>query len=1154
MQTTKQGMSFRTVAHIARFEIRGVVCLYRFWLVALLLSGAALSAYVLSCLVLVNIAPYNVSFIGGTPLYLLGNLDPGYFVFFQVGLLLLVFDCRHRIRRSRLEEVIESQPVRNLEFQLGRTLGYGGLVWGVVCANVLLMQLIGFVSQLFQFDVADTIQPHSMFNLLVVDTPVALLFWTSLFLVLTKLIRSRLLILFASILVVGMYYLLVVNTPFPFVDLVSHSSNQTLFVSDILPELPSTTSWMSRISTLLLVVAILGLGAWIYRRSDSTRPLWSKVIPASALSMGVLVWCVGGLHELGKSNEINGWLEAHLNYEWNTELDVQAIRGNVHINPKSRMYIELDVDFKVTSQRPTESLVFTLNPGFDVSTIEVNGTSSKFDFNKGILVVSVPFLIEPDAEYSLRVVAIGKPNPNFAYLNTPYDYVADTNFPIQALHSFGTEGSIYNREFVALMPGVYWYPIPGTIPHSKDDDSLSSDFFDVDLQIQLDAPSTWKVVGPGVALLNSEEQKRYLLKPNIPIASLGVFASEYVEISHDFEKLKLALYLHNRHARNFDALKQYNSSLLEKIDTYLNDLAELEFPIPYASLALVEVPNKLRTIGGGWRMGRLNSLPGVILLKERSFPTLNVERMVSVVQQDYADREKPFNWMWLSLLRADRNALCSDRVNYGVRDQIWKHVVAVTGEHQRALSLIFPAMVGRIAKLDDAVELFSVYSTGQTTRLTGLNLPSALGIGRGRGSRIFDREKLRDSENSYGARPDVWDRMEKTALPYLNFDSQTHQKNVEVLLLKTAQIAKALSYFYTFGGEEQNFRRWLVELQQEFAGRHFTYNTAIASGRDLGIDVAFLLRDWLAKDTLAGFENTRGTTTQIAPDENGMPRFLFSFDIANTQSTAGYVRVPLSSVNSTLALDGNTAKRVTFTWDASSSETSGLSFDVGTSLSYNRGPIGFFVPTQNIPIDESLAPQDLVEDIIFDEHQSGIVVDDLDAGFSVQQPPPFYSKFRFYPRDWFVRNIAYDIFDGSLFDIGSGSLIPRVYWVRRSEPYAYGKYRRTTAISSVGSSKKLNQAKFTVEIPDSGRWFLDFHVHRHQNFRYRNLQNFVVEAKNGSNRWTEEFYPDRWKMGWKTIGEFDLVAGNADVVIVGTSEPSIVYADAIRWRKNTDQE
>lgn len=1139
-------VSFRKVIQFARCELLSTLRLFRFWLIALLLSGSVLSAYVLACLVYVNIAPFNVSFIGGTPSYLLGNLDPVYFFFFQAGVLLLTFDHGNRIQRNRLLEVIESQPITNLEFQLGRTLCYSGLIWGLVCVNVLLMQGIGFVSQLFNFDIADTIQPHSMFNLLVVDAPVALLFWTSLFLLLTNLLRSRMLVLVTSVVAMLIYYLLVLNTPYSFVDLLSHSSNQTLFISDIIPALPSATSWIMRMGALLIGVALLALGAWLCHRTDSTHATWTKALPLTALGVGVLVVTAGVVYELRQSNEIKSWKEAHLAYDWNTDLDVQSIRGSVRINPRQQLHIDLAVDFVVKSPTPVSSLVFTLNPGYQIAFIHLNETHCEFDFEYGILEVSVPFEIEPDADYSLNIEASGRPDPRFAYLNTPYDYTADTNFPVQALRSFGTDGSIYNSKFVALMPGVYWYPVPGTVPRIADDNSFRSDFFYVELQVQLDAPPSWNVVGPGISLLSSEQPTSYLSKPNIPITSIGLFASEFVKVSHDFQHTELVLYIHSRHAKQFKALERHRDKLLIKIQELLNRLNDDEISSPFETIAFVEVPNQLRTVGGGWHMERLNSLPGMVLMKEIGFPTMNIHRMVSEVEQVYEGRENISNWIWLALRNATTYALANDNLFDAFQDQLWNHIVSASGEHHRTLDLVFRAISKRSSR-PFTDELFSIYATAQTARLTGLNFPSALGLGRRRGGGLSRSEELRNWESRYKERPVVWDVMERTALTSLNFNPESYRQDIEVLLLKSKLIADTFKTYPRYIEEEQ-FDQWIVSLRKNYAGQQFSFDDAMMHARNSGIDITLLLSDWFEKDSLAGFEASRGTTIRIAADTEGMPRYLFSYEIANTQPTAGLV----TSGPKAFVLAGNTSKRVTFTGQPDSSRTSGLSFSVNTGLSLNRGPIGFYIPTQNIEIDESISPYERIEDSSFLPQQIGIVVDDLDAGFIVHQSEPFYSQFRFYPRDWFLRNFAHDVFDGTLPDIGSTFRysVPRVFWLRRTEPNAYGQYRRTTAISSVGSSKKLHPAKFIAEIPDSGLWSLDFHIHEPIGFRrYRNIESFNIEVENNSNRWIEDFSPDPWETGWKTIGHFDLVAGKTDVVIVGTTKPSDVYADAIRWRR-----
>ena len=1143
------------VLSAVRNELLSTIRLVRFWLVMLLLSSAMFTAYILSCLVYVNIAPFNISFVGGTPKYLLGNLDPTYFLFFQAGILLLVFDQRQRLQRNRMLEVIESRPVSNLQYQLGNTLCYSGLMWAVIFVNVLLMQCIGLTSQLFQFDTADTLQLRSMFNLLVVDTPVALLFWTSLFLLLSHVLRSRLLVLSTSLFLMLAYYLWVLNTPFSFVDLLSHSSNQTLFISDILPALPSTTSWIMRAGALLLVVALVTIGAWLYRRSNSTHRVWTQALPLTSLLLSGLVMTTGVLYELFKTNEMRNWREAHLTSEWNTELDIQTIQGAVEINPRKHLHIDLILGFKLTSESAVQSLVFTLNPGYRVSSIHLNETQCKFEFKQGILEISVPFSVEPETTYSLKVQATGKPNPRFAYINAPYDYLKDANFPIQAIHSFGTDGSVYNSKFVALMPGVYWYPVPGSIPRAADDVSFRKDFFDVELQIRLDAPTSWTVVGPGISSPIPNERPNYWIKPNIPIASIGLFASEYVEIAYEFESIRLALYIHLRHSKKFSHLERYQQRVIEKLDKYFNDLEAQEVPVPYSSLAVIEVPNVLRTVGGGWRMDRLNSLPGVVLMKERGLPTLNLNRLVREDDGTDADRRDKFNRTWSALRLADERALGNESLLLGVQDQIWKHHIFITGPHHRALDLILQVWSARFTSMFNS-RLFSVYASAQTSRMTGVNFPSALGIDRGRSASLYRKDTLYWKELRLGARPEIWNLLERSALSKLKFNLENHREEFEVLLLKSRLIAESIDDFQRHSGRNSNFNLWLTKLRRKFVAQPLTFEDMASLALDFDIEFEHFLADWLAKDTLAGFELEQGVSTQIADSEDGKPRFLFSFDIRNSQSAAGYVFVPayLPS-NPLIVLEGNTSRHVTILLDRGLDFGAGLNLPLYTGLSLNRGPLGLFIRTKNVSVDESLVPQAVVKESNFVPKQIGIVVDDLDDGFVVHQPSPIPMRFRLVPRDWFRLSVFEQIFDGVLPDIGEEIRIHHATWVRRTEQNAYGKYRRTVALSSVPGSLKVHPVRFIADIPESGRWSLDFYLHLPSNFmQYGSIENFNLKIENGSRHWNEEFYPDPLVLGWKTVGEYKLDRGRTDVVIVGTTKPSVVYADAIRWRKKTDLE
>ena len=64
---------------------------------------------------------------------------------------------------------------------------------------------------------------------------------------------------------------------------------------------------------------------------------------------------------------------------------------------------------------------------------------------------------------------------------------------------------------------------------------------------------------------------------------------------------------------------------LEKsVENSFSQAFKLGMKFAQPSLSFVEVPNRLRTVGGGWRMDALNVLPGVVLVKERTLPVANI--------------------------------------------------------------------------------------------------------------------------------------------------------------------------------------------------------------------------------------------------------------------------------------------------------------------------------------------------------------------------------------------------------------------------------------------------------------------------------------------------------------------------------------------------
>ena len=199
-----------------------------------------------------------------------------------------------------------------------------------------------------------------------------------------------------------------------------------------------------------------------------------------------------------------------------------------------------------------------------------------------------------------------------------------------------------------------------------------------------------------------------------------------------------------------------------------------------------------------------------------------------------------------------------------------------------------------------------------------------------------------------------------------------------------------------------------------------------------------------------------------------------------------------------------------------------------------------------------------METSVFEEDSSwtpiqevGIIVDDLDIGFEVEQRSIRTTRpSRAGPIAWF----RIPRLDGEL-DRGipvRGDYLfeyraPAGEWNRIAESQAWGKFRRTAAFNYVRQTNRT--ATFTTELPDAAVWQLDYHVPVSLNRDGHKGLKYHLEISDQTGSQDVEFDVYNLELGWNSVGEFDLDAGEVKVNLVGTSQRGPLWADAIRWSK-----
>lgn len=1120
---------------VAVAELLVVLRLRRTWLILPPLVLFPLVAYGFSCIVQSNIAPFSASFVSSTPLYLLENIDPTFFLAFQIAALLLLFDTDHRHRHNRIDEALFSRPVHNLEFVVGRILAIAGLLWLITTLTVLSMQGFGLFAQALKFDFAGTLQVHSILNLLVVDVPATLLFWCSFVVFLERVCRLRSVTVVCAVSAAFAWLLVLVHTPYFYQQLISPSSNETMFISDVVPEVPSTSILAIRIGWIACAAALAILAAWIRPRKDEISARRSLPWIGGCLVLGVAAATLASATVFYQSNQASAWRNAQRATTWEGELDVHEVSGLVVINPRDKLTMNLRIQFGLHTTNPLSSLIFTFNPGMRIAAIELDGLEVPFSFENGILEISLPTEFDPNLHHSMQVTASGKPNPQFAYLDSAVEYARKPQLPSKITKYLGIDGTVYRRNFVALMPGAYWYPQPGTMLNSDGSTKSRYDHFDLDLKVDLTNPS-WHLVGPDVPSMSNNNRRWFELKTRVPVTELGLFAGDFQRSEFEVQGVKFNLFLYPRHSRNISLPTDVLEELKTKLENFLTEMDALGLGFPRDSLSVVEASSRLRTVGGGNRMDALTALPGIVILKERGFSVSRVD--IAIDNEDETTRRyEAFEFFF-------RNSLAPDNVLDALPVHIWTHQTSATEKRAEILNEIVRVLIENTNPLRSPMDESRAFTPYTAMRLIPTTMLGAY-MANDAQTRYSRSAISLDHQNAIHLDRDfVWDHMENTPSSELSTERR-HKADLEVALAKSTKIAIGLLQYHSDNPE--TVTNWLASLRERFSGRNYTHEDLLVSARDHGVAVDPFLTEWLHSTKLPGFAISTLTVRRISDDEDGRQRHQISFDVYNSQSVTGVVQPWLGGIQKPVVIEPKSTKQINVVYPDSFSIGMFLGFSLDTFLSLNQGPMQLLLHATDIPLHLQSLPDPYETDSDWRPEEIGIVVDNLDLGFTVNQPQSVWKRPTIGFVDWIFPRMPRDDHDIRLPRLDNWNLRQKL-WVQMEEPRAYGRFQRTIAINTSGSLGKRT-ARFVAELPETGQWTLDFHVHPHW---FGDLSDFKLDIADERASWSVEFDPSTTTSKWKWVGAFELQEGQVSVDVVGATKPSMIYADAIRWTPSED--
>lgn len=308
---------------------------------------------------------------------------------------------------------------------------------------------------------------------------------------LSSILRWPLLAATAALTLGGLYAWLLFNAPLYLLPAISGVANLGLPGSDILPRLPGVLDIAQRGALVALAAGFLALAATFDARPDSSRRGPQAAVGAMLIATGTLVIGLLAIDATAERAERAHWAERHAAIAHVPALDVTHLSGRVDIQPGRRLAIDVAMTVRSPSSEPLAVMNLSLNPGMRIEALQIDGQDAAYQHEAGVLVVAPPKPVTAETPVAMAVRAAGVPDPRFAYLDSAVRATDEAVLGIP-LVLLGDEASIFDTDFVALMPGVHWMPSSGA---NVGADDRAPDYRTINLEVH--APSHWHIAGPG---------------------------------------------------------------------------------------------------------------------------------------------------------------------------------------------------------------------------------------------------------------------------------------------------------------------------------------------------------------------------------------------------------------------------------------------------------------------------------------------------------------------------------------------------------------------------------------------------------------------------------------------------------------------------------
>jgi hypothetical protein len=776
-------------------------------------------------------------------------------------------------------------------------------------------------------------------------------------------------------------------------------------------------------------------------------------------------------------------------------------------------------------------VLLTLNPGLTVTSVTTaDGRPLTATQADGLLDIALERALAPGERLDLALRYGGSPNILYGYLDSAIQVERLTMNEAQ-IGLIGYDRTIFDRRHVALLPGTRWLPASGVDVGRDDPRTRRPDYVRVALEVEL--PEGWLAAGPGRREVLGAEggRSRFRFAPAAALPDVALVAGRFESHATEIQGITFEVLIHPEHNANFTVLADARAEVEQWIGDRLDLARDVGLEYPYDAFTLVEVPTRLRSFEGGWRLDTALAPPSMMLLRETSFPTARFDFDIGDAfgnERDYdGEGGKP---------RIERNRLIAFFSNDFAGGNVFTAAARAFFAHRTqafgpdAIALDFALEELATLLVSGQQSYFSAHLFKNVQQAAN-SVAQAL-AGQGAVASVSDGIIAAQTR-----RIDVWETALVSPLSSLD-PNEDPQRAIDILTLKGGRMAKAL--YDTLGAASVG--RLLAQVLEGHVETTFGFADVVDAGDTVYPELGSLVTDWFDSAGLAGFIADRAEVYRLPDGPNGNVRYQMLLRIRNDEPVVGFARVLWS-----IERGGPRARSEPIRIPANSAVEFGVVLSeppatvyVEPYLSLNRETFLAGLLDVSAIQTRNAAPFDGVRESdatpVFDDR---IYADDLDDGFEVLEEGQVVDTFRLAGRG----AAAADTLDAGL-PVALGNGAPR-QWSRRTMENSHGRYRHTMVY--IGPGEGTRRAVLTTTLPSAGLWELELHIPFVGFLAVEDRGIWNLEIVSADGREAVSYDARVGVVGWNLVGEYQLPAGEVRVEFSDVTDGRMVVVDAVAW-------